>query len=71
MKKSSITITFNTGWDADRIEKVVKCYAEYACIDRANKVVCFVGPSAKAKAFVRTCEAIEPIISFTIKTINE
>lgn len=71
MKKCVISIEFKEDWDYEAIDKVVKSYATNASIDKFQRFVCFRGLPEKGKEFLRTCEAIEPIISFTIKSINE
>ena len=68
MKRSTITITFKEDWDADAIEKIVLSFANNAAIDRTHRKVFFKGRSENGQEFVRACEAIEPFMSFTIKT---
>lgn len=68
MKRSTITITFKEDWDAEAIEQIVKRFATTSAIDKIHRKVFFKGSSERGQEFVRACEAIEPIISFTIKT---
>lgn len=68
MKRSTITITFKEDWDADAIEKIVLRYANNAVIDKRLRKVFFKGISEQGQELVRACEAIEPILSFSIKT---